>query len=51
MYYKTSYKSKLGNIIIAACEDALIGLWIEGQNMNIKLYQKKILLKMIIILS
>ena len=41
MYYKTSYKSKLGNIIIAACEDALIGLWIEGQKYEYKTVPKE----------
>ena len=31
MYYSTTYPSPLGLITIASTEDALVGLWIEGQ--------------------
>ena len=31
MYYKTHYKSPLGNIIIACEENYIIGLWIAKQ--------------------
>ena len=31
MFYSTTYPSPLGLITIASTEDALVGLWIEGQ--------------------
>ena len=31
MIYTYSYNSPLGRIIVASHEDALIGLWFEGQ--------------------
>ena len=31
MYYSTTYPSPLGLITITSTEDALVGLWIEGQ--------------------
>lgn len=31
MYYKTNYKSPVGNLTIVAENDAVIGLWIENQ--------------------
>lgn len=31
MIYKTSYKSPLGEILLASKDNKLIGLWIEGQ--------------------
>lgn len=31
MYYKTDYKSPIGNLTIVTADDAVIGLWIENQ--------------------
>ena len=31
MYYKMEYESVLGKIFIAAAEEGLVGLWLEGQ--------------------
>ena len=31
MYYKTNYKSALGNILLCSSEESLVGLWFEGQ--------------------
>lgn len=31
MIYTTSYKSPVGNILLASKNNKLIGLWIEGQ--------------------
>ena len=41
MYYKTKYKSKLGNLILVASKDSLIGLWIEGQKYEFQTLEKK----------
>ena len=41
MYYKTKYKSKLGNPILVASKDSLIGLWIEGQKYEFQTLEKK----------
>lgn len=31
MYYSTTYSSPMGQIMLAATEDSLVGLWLEGQ--------------------
>lgn len=42
MIYISNYKSPLGKITIACCDDKLIGLWIEGQKYFLSKYKNDI---------